>query len=48
MSKIYEYFNKNDINMLSELNFKFVLNDRFIYATNDNGDYFSSTDNFEI
>ena len=37
----YEEFNNSDINSLSNLNFNFVLNERFIYVTDNDGNYFS-------
>ena len=37
----YEKFNNNDINNLTDLNFNFVLNERFIYVTDKDGNHFS-------
>lgn len=39
---MYDKFNKDEINELSKLNFTFSLSERFVYAKNNEGEYFQS------
>ena len=41
MFSTYDEFNNNAINDVNKLNYKFILNDRFIYVTDNDGQYFS-------
>ena len=41
MEQDYETFNKNDINTLGNLNYNFVINDRYVHVKDDDNNYFS-------
>jgi len=41
MFSTYDEFNNNAINDVNKLNYKFILNDRFIYVNDNDGQYFS-------
>ena len=41
MEQDYETFNKNDINTLGNLNYNFVINDRYVHVKDDENNYFT-------
>ena len=41
MEQDYVTFNKNDINTLGNLNYNFVINDRYVHVKDDENNYFT-------